>query len=120
MHTPHPGAIRPVEDIIADLLKPHPKLVTQAQARAEAEKVTEPQLRKADVYRPSQRTHRRPNRTHHRQEYLSWSSSQLLREIDLRALRTAGKGLVDILMFNDNKFWEIGEEFEALRVHELL
>lgn len=120
---PQPGAICPVDDIIADLLKPHPVLVAQAQARAKAEKTSEPQCRKADVYGPCQVTRRRQNRVYKRHDYLAWSHDQLLREVNLRRLRSESKDradLVDILIINDNKFSETWYRFRELSVHELL
>ncbi|KAF1920788.1 hypothetical protein BDU57DRAFT_534534 [Ampelomyces quisqualis] len=119
--TPQTGAIRPVEEIIADLLKPHPKLVTQTHA--EADKTAEPQRRKADVYRPSQRIRPQPNRLHHRHEYFSWSNIRLLQEVNLRRLKPDPDDpmyLVDILMINDSKFFEMWEEFRSLSVYDLL
>lgn len=121
--THQPGAIRTADDIITDVPKPHRKLVAQVQARAEAEKTIKPQRRKGNVYSSRQVNHRRANRVYDRQEYHAWSDEQLLREVNLRRLRSEGKDhadLVDNLIINDNKFEETWYKFEELSVHELL
>jgi hypothetical protein len=97
--------------------------VPKSQTEAAPGKTTGPQHAVGDYYRPSQANRQAPRRLNDRQVYSSWSKSRLLEEVDRRHLRHEHDGLpqlVDILLVNDRKFFEIKGELRELNVRELL
>jgi hypothetical protein len=109
--------------VIARLLKPHPKLLAQAAAKAaQQEKKSAPRSRAVDSYRPAPRTRSEPQRLNDRALYLTWSKEKLLREADIRRLSYEHKDpdyLAEILLVNDRKFYEKREEYRLLSIKEL-
>jgi hypothetical protein len=110
--------------VIARLLKPHPKLLAQAAAKAaQQEKKSALRSRAVDSYRPAPRTRSEPQRLNDRALYLTWSKEKLLREADIRRLSYEHKDpdyLAEILLVNDRKFYEKREEYRLLSIKELL
>jgi hypothetical protein len=116
-------AVESADDVIARLLKPHPKLLAQAAAKAARQEKFAPQLRAVDSYRPAPRTRSEPQRLNDRALYSTWSKEKLLREADIRRLSYEHKDpgyLAEILLVNDRKFYEKREEYQLLRIKELL
>jgi hypothetical protein len=109
--------------VIARLLKPHPKLLAQAAAKAaQQEKKSALRSRAVDSYRPAPRTRSEPQRLNDRALYLTWSKEKLLREADIRRLSYEHKDpdyLAEILLVNDRKFYEKREEYRLLSIKEL-
>jgi hypothetical protein len=109
--------------VIARLLKPHPKLLAQAAAKAAQQEKSAPRPRLVDPYRPAPRTRSKPQRLNYRALYLTWSQEKLLRKADIRRLSYEHKDpdyLAEILLVNDHKFYEKREEYRLLSIKELL
>jgi hypothetical protein len=109
--------------VITRLLKPHPKLLAQAAAKAAQQEKSAPQPRAVDSYRPAPRTRSEPQRLNNRALYSTWSKEKLLREADIRRLSYEHKDpdyLAEILLVNDRKFYEKREEYQLLSIGELL
>jgi hypothetical protein len=109
--------------VIARLLKPHPKLLAQAAAKAAQQEKSAPRPRLVDSYRPAPRTRSEPQGLNDRALYLTWSQEKLLREVDIRRLSYGHKDpdyLAEILLVNDRKFYEKRGEYRLLSTKELL
>jgi hypothetical protein len=145
---PHlrPGYVD-TDAIIARLLKPHPKLVTQADVkdaqrngaapgRRFADRCSPTLGRPVDVYRSAPQHHAdvycsatearsepEPERANDRPRYLAWSKAKLLREANVRRLVCEYKDpkyLANILLVNDHKFFEKLDEYQHLNIEQLL
>jgi hypothetical protein len=109
--------------VIARLLKPHPKLLAQAAAKAAQQEKSAPRPRAVESYRPAPRTRSELQRLNDRALYSTWSKEKLLREADIRRLSYEHKDpdyLAEILLVNDCKSYEKREEYRLLSIKELL
>jgi hypothetical protein len=109
--------------VIVRLLKPHPKLLAQAAAKAAQQEKSAPRPRTVDSYRPAPRTCSEPQRLNDRALYSTWSKEKLLREADIRRLSYEHKDpdyLAEILLVNDRKFYEKREGYRLFSIKELL
>jgi hypothetical protein len=111
------------DELIAHLLKPHPKLLAQALIRKINQEKSAPRPSTADSYRPTSRPRSEPQRLNSRQAYSTWSKERLLREANLHRLdyeHEEPNYLVEIMLVNDRKFFDKLDEYKSLNIKELL